>query len=146
VNDPVNDIVAEARSWIGTPYVHQAAVKGVATDCLGMIRGLWRMRYGADPKGVPAYSADWGEPQRDERLWQSAIDHFDDVSDQPMQAGQVILFRMREGWVAKHLGVVAEVGNAPTFIHAYAGHGVTESPLSAPWQRRIVARFAFMEG
>ncbi|EDZ47445.1 conserved hypothetical protein [Rhodobacterales bacterium Y4I] len=31
----------------------------------------------------------------------------------------------------------------PSFIHAYAGHGVVESPLSPPWQRRIVARFHF---
>jgi hypothetical protein len=58
----------------------------------------------------------------------------------------VILFRMRDGWIAKHLGLLAEGGNQPTFIHAYAGHGVTESPLSAPWQRRIVARFEFLEG
>jgi NlpC/P60 family putative phage cell wall peptidase len=142
----VNDLVAEARSWIGTPYVHQAAVKGVATDCLGLIRGLWMHRYGQEPRDVPAYSADWGEPQQDERLWRSAQDHFRDVTGQPMAPGQVILFRMRDGWIAKHLGLMAEGGDQPTFIHAYAGHGVTESPLSAPWQRRIVARFEFLEG
>ena len=142
----MNDLGAEARTWIGTPYVHQAAVKGVATDCLGMILGLWAYRYGEPAKDVPSYSADWGEPQQDERLWRSALDHFGDVTDQPMAPGQVILFRMRDGWVAKHLGVIAEVGDCPTFIHAYAGHGVTESPLSAPWARRIVARFEFLEG
>ena len=53
---------------------------------------------------------------------------------------------MREGAVAKHLGIQARVGAQPSFIHAYTGHGVVESPLSAPWQRRIVARFAFPEG
>jgi NlpC/P60 family putative phage cell wall peptidase len=140
----MTDIVAEARTWIGTPYVHQAAVKGVATDCLGMIRGLWRYLYGEDPRDVPAYSSDWGEPQQDERLWRSANDHFCDVSDQPMAPGHVILFRMRDGGIAKHLGVIGEIGDQLTFIHAYAGHGVTESPLSGPWQRRIVARFAFL--
>src|SRR5215207_7343246 len=34
-------IVAAARGWIGTPYHHQASVKGVGCDCLGLIRGLW---------------------------------------------------------------------------------------------------------
>jgi len=38
------------------------------------------------------------------------------------------------------------VGPAASFIHAYTGHGVIESPLSAPWERRIVARYAFPEG
>ena len=34
---------------------------------------------------------------------------------------------------------------AATFIHSYAGHGVVESPLSAPWARRIAAIFRFPE-
>ena len=142
----MNEIVAEARSWIGTPYVHQAAVKGVATDCLGMIRGLWKSRYGEEPTDIPAYTADWGEPQQDERLFRSAQAHFAAADDKPFAPGQVVLFRMRDGWVAKHLGIIAETGDAPTFVHAYAGHGVMESPLSAPWMRRIAARFEFLEG
>lgn len=32
------DIVAAARGWIGTPYLHQASLKGVGTDCLGLVR------------------------------------------------------------------------------------------------------------
>ena len=43
-------IIAEARAWIGTPYHHQAAVKGVGCDCLGLVRGVWRAVYGADPE------------------------------------------------------------------------------------------------
>jgi len=55
----------------------------------------------------------------------------------------VIVFRMRRGAVAKHLGIVAEIGAAATFIHAYSGHAVLESPLTPPWARRIVATFRF---
>jgi cell wall-associated NlpC family hydrolase len=33
-------IVAEARTWIGTPYRHQASLKGVGCDCLGLVRGV----------------------------------------------------------------------------------------------------------
>ena len=35
-------VVELARSWIGTPYVHQASVRGVGCDCLGLLRGVWR--------------------------------------------------------------------------------------------------------
>jgi len=52
-------------------------------------------------------------------------------------------FRMRQGGVAKHLGIQTRVGDAPEFVHAYSGYGVTVSPLSKPWARRIAARFAF---
>ena len=52
---------------------------------------------------------------------------------------------MRDGAVAKHLGVAADIGARARFLHAYSGHGVVESPLSTPWRRRLVARFQFPE-
>jgi NlpC/P60 family putative phage cell wall peptidase len=33
-------VVAEARTWIGTRWQHQAFLKGVATDCIGLIGGV----------------------------------------------------------------------------------------------------------
>jgi NlpC/P60 family putative phage cell wall peptidase len=35
-------LVTLARGWIGTPYRHQASLKGVGCDCLGLLRGVWR--------------------------------------------------------------------------------------------------------
>ncbi|WP_264213726.1 NlpC/P60 family protein [Leisingera thetidis] len=149
-------VVAAARGWIGTPYVHQASRRGAGCDCLGLIRGLWRELCGAEPEAPPAYTMDWSEPQGAEALWQAAARHLAAKPLRDAAPGDVILFRMREGSVAKHLGVQSAVGGhapkaagrdvlraGPAFIHAYAGHGVVESPLSPPWQRRIVARFQF---
>lgn len=136
-------IVEEARSWIGTPYVHQMAARGAGTDCLGLVRGVWRAIIGSEPERPPAYSMDWSEPQGDELLWRAALRHLVQKPIDCVEIGDVILFRMREGSVAKHLGFQADVGGTPSFIHAYSGHGVVESPLSAPWARRVVARFQF---
>lgn len=44
-------IVAEARAWLGTPYRHQASLKGVGADCLGLVRGVWRAVVGPEPEG-----------------------------------------------------------------------------------------------
>jgi NlpC/P60 family putative phage cell wall peptidase len=137
-------VVLAARDWIGTPYLHQAAAKGVGCDCLGLLRGLWRELHGAEPEQVPAYTPDWSEPQGQERLWQAALRHIPPPPG-PLAAGDVLLFRMRAGGVAKHLGLVSATGAAPAFIHSYSGHGVVESPLSAPWARRIAARFLFAQ-
>ena len=41
-DDPRARVVAEARMWIGTPYVHQASALGAGCDCLGLVRGVWR--------------------------------------------------------------------------------------------------------
>lgn len=136
-------IVAAARGWVGTPYVHQSAVKGAGCDCLGLLRGVWREVLGPEPEAIPAYSMDWSEPQGEEHLWRAALRHLQPKALNDAAAGDVLLFRMRSGAVAKHLGLMADPGANARFIHAYSGHGVTESPFSAPWRRRMVARFEF---
>lgn len=138
--------VAVARSWIGTPYRHQGCVKGAGADCLGLLRGVWRELCGAEPEAVPPYTADWAEPNGQEALWDAARRWLVPCGAGTDRPGYVLLFRMRDDAIAKHLGIAAEVGDAPSFIHAYSGHGVVESPLSEPWARRIVARFTFPEG
>lgn len=139
------DIVAAARGWLGTPYRHQASARGVGADCLGLVRGLWREVLGKEPEPVPPYTPDWAEPAHDERLWRAARRHMLEKPAALACPGDVLLFRMRTGRVAKHLGILARSGPAPSFIHAYDRQGVVESPLSAPWARRVVAVFSFPE-
>ncbi|MEL6548780.1 MAG: NlpC/P60 family protein [Pseudomonadota bacterium] len=136
------DVVRVARQWLGTPYHHQASEKGIGADCLGLVRGVWRELYGGETVPIPAYSADWSETAQDERLWEAARGHFREVSRPPVP-GDLVLFRMRRGTVAKHLGIISGMQPDPCFIHTYQGHGVVETPLSAPWSRRAVALFEF---
>jgi NlpC/P60 family putative phage cell wall peptidase len=135
-----------ARGWIGTPYRHQASLCGAGTDYLGLLRGVWRGLYGAEPEVVPAYTADWAEPAGDEVLFAAAERLLRRKPLSEAAVGDVLLFRMRAGVIAKHLGIAGRVIAQPTFIHAYSGHSVVESPLSEPWKRRIAARFEFPEG
>lgn len=139
-------VVILARRWIGTPYVHQASVRGAGCDCLGLVRGVWRELYGQEPASVPAYSRAWSEASGDERLWAAAKRYLVAADADIPQAGDVLLFRMRSNAVAKHLGIQAGGTERPSFIHAYSGHAVMESALSEAWSRRIVARFRFPEG
>ncbi|WP_306047713.1 NlpC/P60 family protein [Nioella sp. MMSF_3534] len=138
-------VVAAARDWIGTPYLHQCSTRGAGCDCLGLLRGVWREVIGPEPEAIPAYTQDWSEPQGEERLWRAALRHLTPKPLTDEAPGDVLLFRMREGAVAKHLGLQARTGPEASFIHAYSGHGVVESALTPPWERRIAARFAFPE-
>ena len=135
------DPVTEARGWIGTPYRHQASAKGAGCDCLGLIRGIWRARYGVEPEALPGYTADWSEPGREERLLAGCLRHLRPVAE--ARPGDVLVFRMQARSVAKHMGVLSVAPGGPTFIHAYSGKGVVESPLSAAWAAKIAARFRF---
>lgn len=134
--------VTEARLWLGTPYRHQASLCGAGADCLGLLRGVWRALYGTEPVPVVAYTPDWSEAARREDLLAAAAALLRPAGP-ALGPGDVLVFRMQSRAVAKHLGIVSAFGPAPRFIHAYSGHGVVEAALTAPWQRRIAARFAF---
>jgi len=145
MTDPFHDrITTAARGWIGTPYRHQASLKGAGCDCLGLIRGIWRELVGPEPEIVPPYTPDWSEPQGQEWLMRALSGHFlPAVATQ--KPGDVLLFRMRSGAVAKHLGIATNTPGGPGVIHAYSGRAVVESPLGPAWQRRVAARFNFPE-
>ncbi len=132
-----SDVVDVARRWIGTPYQHQASCEGAGADCLGLVRGIWREVCGAEPAVAPAYTPDWSEASKDERLLEALESYFYPVNGEA-QLGDVLVFRLRA--VAKHLAVVSAHGN---IIHAYSGRGVVETPLSPAWERRIAGVFRF---
>ncbi|PWG18265.1 NlpC/P60 family protein [Salibaculum griseiflavum] len=136
-------LVSIARGWIGTPYHHQACLRGVGCDCLGLIRGVWAEATGTPLLDVPPYTPDWSEPQGQETLAAGLAARLVQTPPEAARPGDVLLFRMRHGAVSKHLGLMTEAGPRPRFIHAYQGHGVIEADLSPPWRRRLVAAFAF---
>jgi NlpC/P60 family putative phage cell wall peptidase len=138
------NIVRIARSWLGTPYRHQASCKGVGADCLGLIRGVWREAIGPEPEAVPPYTPDWSETTGEEDLLSAARRHLVAMAPQNARPGDVVIMRMREGSVAKHAGILARSADGyDTLIHAYSGYGVVESPLNPAWSRKIAAFFRF---
>ncbi|HUF88136.1 MAG TPA: peptidase [Thermohalobaculum sp.] len=138
------EAVAEARRWLGTPYCHQASVRGAGADCLGLLRGVWRATLGEEPEAPPPYSADWSEASGEERLMAAATRHLVPIRREAAGIGDVLLFRMRPAAPAKHIGLLVSDTLAPgRMIHAYSGHGVSETHLSAVWLVKLAAAFRF---
>lgn len=134
---PPERVIAEAVSWIGTPYRHQGSTRGVGCDCLGLLRGVWRALIGDEPEAIAPYQPDWAEAGGD-RLMEAARRHMVARQAAPGR-GDVILFRWRPHMAAKHAGIALD---ADRFIHAYEGCSVTISALVPQWRRRIAGVFA----
>jgi NlpC/P60 family putative phage cell wall peptidase len=134
-------LLAEARTWLGTPWRHQGRTKGVAVDCVGFVIEVARAvgvlsvdeaaNYRRRPDGV-TLPAKLGEYL--ERKPISAL-----------APGDVVMIRTDA--VADH---VALVGDYPlgglTLLHAYLpARKVVEHRLDPAWRRRIVGAFALPE-
>lgn len=136
-----SDIVTIARSWIGTPYAHQASVKGVGCDCLGLLRGVWRELHGKDAETPPPYSPDWAEATGEETLYRAMKRHLTEIDPRNLAPGDVALFRMLPRGPAKHCGIVASRKSGPSLIHARQNKQVSEEVFSLPWRRKLSAAF-----
>ena len=158
-------VVAEARAWMGTPYRHQASLKGVGCDCLGLVRGVWRALLGEEPERVPGYTRDWAEAGGVEALAEAGRRHLVEIDPATARPGDVLVFRMAAGGPAKHAGILisgdlsggVRLGGdgrrrgasgsgrwqPPRFVHAYEGAGVVTTRLTRWWAGRLAYAFAF---
>ncbi len=135
------DVITTARAWIGTPYLHQASVKGAGCDCLGLLRGVWRELHGDEPEPTPPYSPDWAETTAAETLRNALARHFEEIDPKSLRPGDVALFRMLPRGPAKHCGIVAEKAGKRTLIHARQNARVSEEPFSKFWRTKLAYAF-----
>ncbi len=134
-------VIAAARGWLGTPYVHQASVLDAGCDCLDLARGVWRELHGAEPVTPSPYTRDWGEAGGAEVLAEAARRFLLEIPVTAAGPCALILFRMARNAPAKHCGIRSETG----LIHAYEGEGVIEEPWSPIWARKAAFAFHYPE-
>ncbi len=121
------DILTEARSWMGTKFLHQGSLKGVGTDCGGMVKGVYKA-LGAEVRDVPINYARTPANDIIEKVLAKRA-----VKTNDPKPGDIILFTLlRE---PQHLGIYTESGGV---IHAYQPFGkVVEHSMDDKWKRRV---------
>ncbi len=135
-------IIAEAESWLGTPYHHQAGEKHIGADCLGLVRGIYAAIYGTPAQTPPPYARhvlDEAQPM-DESLHRAAKKYLCEVEKAAPRPANVLLFRMQPDLPARHMGILV----TPFYmIHAAENHSVLKTPFGRWWQRKLVGVFRF---
>lgn len=149
-------IVAEARTWINTPYHHQAALKGIGCDCIGLVSGV------AEALGLPEAAA-WRNDLRfrgysqtpvPALLLQACDTYLDKITVAQARLGDILLFaHMRQ---PMHFGIISQerheemvLCRTPTLmplsvIHSYIPVGrVTENSIDAKWLARVIGAYRY---
>jgi NlpC/P60 family putative phage cell wall peptidase len=132
-----DEVVNEARSWIGTPWQHQAALKGVGCDCIGLIAGVALALGSAEAQRLmqtPEYRNYDRKP--DAAMLLLACEELLDPVESFAAALPADVLLMRFTGEPQHFGFLSERGQ---MIHAYAQAGkVVEQRIDMKWQRRVV--------
>lgn len=105
-------IVAEALSWLMTPYHHCARIKGAGVDCAQMPAAVFEA-CGLVPHLAPEYSPQW-MLHRDEEQYLSWIKpHAREITREELKPGDLAVYKF--GRVYSHSAIVID---PPTVIHA----------------------------
>lgn len=129
------DVVAEARTWIGTKFHHQARVKGAGVDCAGLVIMV------AQSLGLTDFDiTDYGRIPDGVTIRDLLDEHMDRVPE--ALPGDVMLFRYT--LLDQHMAIRAALDGRPTIIHARGDVGrVVETGFDRLWQRRAVAAYRY---
>jgi len=138
-----DDIETIARSWIGTPYRHQAATKGVGCDCLGLLRGVWA-ELGLGPVGIQMdYPQSWPKTQHADQFAAGLTQYLIPIARRTAHAGDVVLCRLTLGGPIVHAGILSRQAGALGLIHAHSRFGVQETPYDPLWARLAQLAYRF---
>lgn len=135
-----SDIIAEAREWVYTPFRHQASMKGVGCDCVGLIKGV-----GEATQAIINVDHRWENYKYyrrtpNPRIMQQGMEDFLLPLD-PSEArpGDVVWMQWREN-LPMHLGLLGVIPGAEeriTLIHAYSRvRMVVEHGFTDEWKAR----------
>lgn len=142
-----NDIVAQARGWIGTPFHHQARLKKVGCDCLGLIVGVVDELELKDKNGVRLAAYDevtYSKEPDGEYLIKKLVDVLIEIPPEEMRAGDLALFKVREN--PQHLAILTDYEGGFGMIHSFApARRVVEHRLDDDWRARLVKVFRWQQ-
>lgn len=116
-------VVQEAISWLRTPWIHHARVKGAGVDCGMFLAEVYPAAGVTAPIDPGEYPNDWHQHQEEQRYLR-IVETYAHRIDTPPQPGDIALFSW--GRCISHGGIVVEY---PRIIHSFAGHGVVYGDL-----------------
>lgn len=128
-------IVETAAEYVGTRFEHQARVKGVAVDCIGLLVGVAR------ELGLPHEDYTRYPRQGDGR---ALIEHLDRSCDRievdEALPGDILVFWFLSPDKPQHVGIRSFQG----MIHTYASVGrVREHGFTKAWRDHIHSAYSF---
>ena len=136
-------IVTQARTWLGTPFHHQARLKSKGCDCLGLIVGVVDELELKDKFGQPLSGYDevtYSKEPNGEYLMQKLTELLDEVPITEAQAGDLALFTVRDN--PQHMAFLTNYESTLGMIHSYApARRVVEHRLDDDWKSRLVKVF-----
>lgn len=116
-------IVAEALSWIGTPYEYAGITKGKGVDCSGMVMKVYEEISGVKMPRNSAKQAEFCEM----------------LTKDEVKLGDLVFFATgKDPQRISHVGIIID---DDSFVHSSSTKGVVVSNINSPYYQRTFIMF-----
>jgi cell wall-associated NlpC family hydrolase len=132
-------IVAEAKSWLGTPYHHYGKLKGIGADCSQMPIKVYAAAGVFEDFDTGPYPTDWHLHRAEERYLGFVRRRAREITLREVKPGDFAVFKI--GRCFAHGAIVIDW---PLVIHAYIRRGVVYGEATkGEFANRAVKYFTF---
>lgn len=133
-------LIACARTWLGTPYRHQASVKGLGADCVGFLKSAAVEADVITPALAASLPTDYSRQPAGGELRRLMGELLIPVQSHDLRPGDLLLIRFaRED---QHVAMLTVVEPEPYVIHC-GRQGVVEHRLDSVWTSRVTRAYRF---
>ena len=128
-------VVLEARTWLGTPFHHQGRLKNVGVDCIGII-----ICVANDLKLSDFKTTSYTRQPNGDMLRALLAQELIEIPIEEIQPADIALFRFENE--PQHVGFITDIG----LLHSYMQvKKCIETSLDEIWKSRMVSAFKFKE-
>ncbi len=114
-------VVAEAHTWLNTPYRDCAMVKGAGVDCAYLLKAVFEKTGLESPIPVEPYSPQWYLHRNDELYLTKVLERAREITEAEAQPADVVLYKF--GRCFAHGAIIVGAG-FPEIIHAFKQAGI----------------------
>lgn len=134
-----SQFVAEAREWIGTPFIHGQSLKGVGCDCIGLIVGVAKQfrlpaadRWLLDPR-----FHGYGRMPQPDKLLAACREYLIEIPVSQAGFGQIMQYTFSKE--PMHFAIISS-DDPKRVIHGYErAHGVVENGANTTFWKALRA-------
>lgn len=137
------EIIKEARTWLGTPFQHQAHHKGIGCDCIGLVAGV-ALELGIS--GAEEWKDDplmhqYGRPPQPLFLVRSCSRFLDSVDIAKRRLADILIMTFEKE--PMHFALISSLEPLSVIHSLFSVGKVVEHRMDETWRARVRMCFGY---
>lgn len=120
-------VIAEAATWLGTPFANNQSVKGAGVDCAHFLAAVYVAAGVAAPMEIENYSPQWFLHRDEERFLSYVVKVTKEIDEGQAGQGDIVMYKI--GRCFAHGALIVDWPNKIVHAHMQSGRVLASRPF-----------------